>query len=101
MAKIGEVIVERQMRAGKLDEGLPSIFMRHRLAFSTPAPTDAEAMREACAKVVEAWLDPAKRIIAEVNGLSDHDIEIAQNVARGCSAAIRALPLPKAGEGEA
>jgi hypothetical protein len=63
---------------------------------------DVAAMREAAAAVCDAWLDPNKRIIAEVNGLTGDQIEVATNVARGCSQAIRALPLPEepAAEGE-
>ena len=32
VARTGEIIVERNMRAGGLDEGLPCAFARHRLA---------------------------------------------------------------------
>ena len=65
-------------------------FMRHRLAFSTPAASDAEGMREACA------IAARDALVAHEWPPQDGDRQIDEVLA-----AIRALPLPKAGEGEA
>lgn len=78
---------------------LADAFMRHRLAFSTPAASDAEAMREACAKVAD---DIAKGC-ASAFSVADQKWRSAAwaGAADHIAKAIRALPLPKAGEGEA
>ena len=67
-------------------------FMRHRLAFSTPAASDAETM----ARALKAAHEALSR--ANVTAYLDMPEDTADVVAR---AVIAALPLPKTGEDQA
>ena len=62
-----------------------------RLAFSTPAASDAAQMREACAKVTETWGE---------RSTTPGEPTIWHAIGKVIAADIRALPLPKAGEME-
>lgn len=63
VARVGEVMVEKGMRAGTLDEGLPNVLARHRIAAENAA-------LERAAKVATSiycegdWLD--RNLAAEV-----------------------------------
>ncbi len=47
-------------------------------------------VREECAKIADGWDgEPARTLAANVYGLSDRDIDVAANTARGIAAAIR------------
>jgi len=86
------------IRTGERDDHyLVQAFMRHRLAFSTPAASDAEAV-ERVARAIYEEDDPWHKVwpwpdLQEDQAGADKYREIAR-------AAIRALPLPKAGETE-
>ena len=48
------------------------------------------AERERCGKIADQWAgDAARMLAANVYGLSDRDIDTAQNTARGIAEAIR------------
>jgi hypothetical protein len=82
---------DRMILAGWADDSKEmQEIVAHRLAFSTPAASDAEVMREACA------IAARNALVAHEWPPQDGDRQIDEVLA-----AIRALPLPKAGEGEA
>lgn len=70
------------------DHPVVQAFMRHRLAFSTPAASDAAQMREACAKVAEAEL------MLSYDGYDLTGFHGENTRCRAIAKAIRALPLP-------
>lgn len=94
VAKVGEVIVERCMREGGLDDGLPSILAR----FEAEIRADATAIeRERCAVVAEHFADFVGAQKAHPQPLAIDTNEGWRRVQDGAldvSAAIRKGPTP-------
>jgi hypothetical protein len=85
VARIGEVIVERNMRAGGLDDGLPAILARHRCTTEARIEELAEA-----ARAIEPYLDA---IICYASTMDEHEPNrLAHNFRR----ALAALTNPEA-----
>jgi hypothetical protein len=57
IARVGECIAERGMRAGQLDDGLPSLLARHRLAASNSYDKAIREAVDTLDALVAAWVE--------------------------------------------
>lgn len=98
IARTGEIIVERNMRAGGLDDGLPALLAKHRTA-CTPTAVDGDMVD--ISSIRSAWASAEEAAEREREGPSaGEDSAYAIGVRDGYQAAVQQLDILTGGDGE-